>query len=185
MIVTDGITIGHPCCGVAHCSQPLKNNKDRFCQGHGDEQNICCVVNCRESVESGYLTCSEANHRALDTRRQMGNKAFFQLRDRLARQKVTHPDDAFCAQVQDDIVDELHLQAEEHDPACSGKDEDGKKRIRARFGRRRSHNEQIFVRPCGIIVARATLFGSETTPQTVVSHISHHISPSLVSQRTH
>ena len=171
VVVTDGITIGHPCCGVAHCSQPLENNKDRFCQGHKDEQNICCVVKCRKPVESGYLTCPEPNHRAIDTRRQMGNKAFFQLRDRLARQKVTHPDDAFNAQAQDDVVDELHLQAEEHDPACDGKDEDGKRRIRARFGRRRSHSEQILVRPCGIIVARATFFGSETTPQTVVGRI--------------
>jgi hypothetical protein len=31
VIVTDGITIGHPCCGVAHCSQPLEHNKDHFC----------------------------------------------------------------------------------------------------------------------------------------------------------
>jgi hypothetical protein len=68
----------------------------------------------------------------------MGNKAFFQLRDRLARQKVTHPDDAFNAQAQDDEVDELHLRDKELDPACEGKDEDGKRRIRARFGRRRS-----------------------------------------------
>ena len=35
----------------------------------------------------------------------MGNMAFFQLGDRLARQKITHPDDA---QAQDDVVDELH-----------------------------------------------------------------------------
>lgn len=169
VIVTDGITIGHPCCGVAHCSQPLEHNKDRFCHGHRDEQNICCVVNCRTLVEFGFLTCPEPNHRALDTQRQMGNKAFFQLRDRLARQKVTHPDDAFSAQAHDDVVDELHLREEERDPACEGKDENGKRRICARFGRRHSHNEQILVRPCGIIVARTTFFGSETTPQTVVS----------------
>jgi len=115
------------------------------------------------------LTYPEPNHRALDTQRQMGNKAFFQLCDHLARQKVTHPDDAFNMQAQDDVVDELHLWDEEHDPACEGKDEDGKRRIRARFGRRRSHNEQILIHPCGIIVAHATFFGSETTPQTVVS----------------
>jgi hypothetical protein len=57
----------------------------------------------------------------------MGNKAFFQLHDPLARQKVMHPDDAFNAQVQDDIVDELHLQTKEHNPACNSKDEDSKK----------------------------------------------------------
>lgn len=56
-----------------------------------------------------------------------GKKHFFQLHDHLDRQKVIHPDDAFSAQVQDDVVDELHLQAEELDPACDSKDEDGKR----------------------------------------------------------
>ena len=44
VVVTDGITICHPCCGVAHCSQFLENNKDRFGQGHKDEQNINVVL---------------------------------------------------------------------------------------------------------------------------------------------
>jgi hypothetical protein len=55
------------------------------------------------------------------------------------------------------------------DSACPSKPEAGNRKIRALFGRRRTHNEQIMVRPCGIIVARQTFFGSETIPQTVVS----------------
>ncbi|KDR76382.1 hypothetical protein GALMADRAFT_480195 [Galerina marginata CBS 339.88] len=167
VIVTDGITIGHPCCGVAHCDQPLQNNQDRFCSLHQDEENICAVVNCRNRVEVGYLTCHLEKHRALETHRKMSKKGFFQLRDHLSRQKVTHPNDAFNPEAQDDHIDETLLGPEDIDPACQDKDEDGKRRLRARFGRRRSHNEQIFVRPCGIIVARATFFGSETTPQTI------------------
>ncbi|KAI1782053.1 hypothetical protein LXA43DRAFT_1151824 [Ganoderma leucocontextum] len=39
--------------------------------------------------------------------------------------------------------------------------------MRAMFGRRRTHNEQLLIRPCGIIVKRATFYGSETTPQVL------------------
>ncbi len=55
-------------------------------------------------------------------------------------------------------------------PACTEKPAEGNRRLRALFGRRRSHNEQLIVRPCGIIVARETFFGSETTPQVIVCH---------------
>lgn len=102
----------------------------------------------------------------MEIQRNLGNKGFFQLRDRLARQKVSHPNDSFNAQPQDDIMDEIILLPDEDDPSCQEKE--GNRKIRAQFGRRRSHNEQILVRPCGIIVARTTFFGSETTPQTIV-----------------
>ena len=36
-----------------------------------------------------------------------------------------------------------------------------KKRVRARFGRKRTHNEQILVAPCGMILARETFYGAE------------------------
>ncbi|KAI0351937.1 hypothetical protein OH77DRAFT_1461005 [Trametes cingulata] len=42
--------------------------------------------------------------------------------------------------------------------------------IRARFGQRRTHNEQLIQRPCGVILSRATLFGSEA-----VSGVKEHI----------
>ncbi|KZO91312.1 hypothetical protein CALVIDRAFT_521789 [Calocera viscosa TUFC12733] len=47
---------------------------------------------------------------------------------------------------------------------------EGKKKVlRARFGRRRTHNEQLIVRPCGIIVARGTFYGAEVLGSVVVS----------------
>ncbi|GJE99712.1 hypothetical protein PsYK624_159830 [Phanerochaete sordida] len=36
------------------------------------------------------------------------------------------------------------------------------RRLRALFGRRRTHNEQIIVAPCGVIIARMTFFASES-----------------------
>jgi hypothetical protein len=47
------------------------------------------------------------------------------------------------------------------------------KKVRAQFGRKRSHNEQIFVTPCGEIVARETFYGTEAVSSVVVSISLH------------
>jgi hypothetical protein len=43
-----------------------------------------------------------------------------------------------------------------------------KKKIRAQFGRSRTHNEQILVAPCGIIIARETFYHAESITAVVV-----------------
>jgi hypothetical protein len=45
----------------------------------------------------------------------------------------------------------------------------GKKKIRALFGQKRTHNEQIIVAPCGIILAWETFYGAEAITTVVVS----------------
>jgi CxC6 like cysteine cluster associated with KDZ transposases len=40
--------------------------------------------------------------------------------------------------------------------------------FKALFGRRRTHNEQTLVRPCGVIFARATMFGAEAVSNFLV-----------------
>ena len=40
--------------------------------------------------------------------------------------------------------------------------------FKAQFGRRRTHNEQTLVRPCGVIFARATMFGAEAVSNFLV-----------------
>lgn len=42
------------------------------------------------------------------------------------------------------------------------KSEDGNKVPKARFSRRRTHNEQLLVACCGVIPARATMHGAES-----------------------
>ena len=42
------------------------------------------------------------------------------------------------------------------------------KKIRAVFGRKRTHNEQIIVTPCGIVVARETFYNAEAIPSIAV-----------------
>jgi hypothetical protein len=46
-----------------------------------------------------------------------------------------------------------------------------KRRLKAMFGRRRTHNEQLIVAPCGMIIARQTFFGAEGVASVVV-HIN-------------
>jgi hypothetical protein len=67
-------------------------------------------------------------------------------------------------------IEEMEVRDAQEDPSlCSNKSDTGIHKIHAMFDRRHTHNEQIMVRPCSIIVARCTFFGSETTPQTVVT----------------
>ncbi|KDQ09975.1 hypothetical protein BOTBODRAFT_164259 [Botryobasidium botryosum FD-172 SS1] len=40
-------------------------------------------------------------------------------------------------------------------------------KLKAQFGRRYSHNEQLFVRPCGVIISRTTMFNSEGIKEVV------------------
>lgn len=44
---------------------------------------------------------------------------------------------------------------------CDGKPDTGNRTAKARFGRKRTHNEQLCVGSCGVILGRATFYGSE------------------------
>ncbi|KAI0313417.1 hypothetical protein OF83DRAFT_1037726, partial [Amylostereum chailletii] len=78
-VVTDGISIGHPCCGMHNCTVPLTNNRDNFCRFHQDEASICAITTCRNSVRPGHRTCSVSEHQELEDYRDARGKAFFQL----------------------------------------------------------------------------------------------------------
>ena len=43
--------------------------------------------------------------------------------------------------------------------------------LKGRFSRRWTHNEQLFVRCCGVIISRATFYGSEGVSGVKVSTI--------------
>ena len=47
-----------------------------------------------------------------------------------------------------------------------------KERISAQFGRWRTHNEQILVAPCGMIIARETFYGAEAIATCAVGRFS-------------
>ncbi|KAF8581266.1 hypothetical protein K439DRAFT_1515207 [Ramaria rubella] len=53
-VVMDGISLGHPCCGIHDCKEPLALNADRYCQVHTDLSNKCAVVKCHANPDEGY-----------------------------------------------------------------------------------------------------------------------------------
>ncbi|EIN03778.1 hypothetical protein PUNSTDRAFT_77731, partial [Punctularia strigosozonata HHB-11173 SS5] len=130
-VVIDGVQIGHPCCSVHDCKQPLVTQRARFCLVHDSQSKICAVVGCTASCEEPFKTCAISQHRALEN-------------DLLSRADV--------------IMD---IQPDGGAQDCSEKDEAGNTIPKARFGRRRTHNEQLCVATCGVILSRATFFGSE------------------------
>ena len=115
--VTDGVTIGRPCCGVHDCMVPLDSVKNRFCPDHKvqliyqqiylvrnililattwkAQDTLCSVIDCPNPTESDgkrkLKTCSLPEHRKLEINNDLRNKAMFQLKHRLARLRVSQP----------------------------------------------------------------------------------------------
>lgn len=162
-VVTDGVTLGHPCCGVHDCKEPLRSQRNRHCEAHRYKDSECAVVGCANDASPMHTTCAEPDHRGLEARGVEAHTAMFQLRRRLERLKVYHPeDDSSPLDVQD--AGEALAEGEVVEIEANGhpdKPESGNRRIRARFGRRRTHNEQLCVATCGVILGRATMYGSE------------------------
>ncbi|KAJ7075798.1 hypothetical protein B0H15DRAFT_791429, partial [Mycena belliarum] len=127
--VTDGVTVGHACCGVHDCKIPLANQRAWFCPSHNDLRFACAVRGCDEKSETGWRTCTETAHRGYEVERRAQGKAMFTLKVRLARTS--------------DQAESISVK------------------IRGRLSRRWTHNEQLMVRCCSIILSRATFFGSE------------------------
>ncbi|KAF8869217.1 hypothetical protein CPB84DRAFT_1694640, partial [Gymnopilus junonius] len=163
IILSNGITIGHPCCGVRHCTESLENVKrDQFCPGHKYRLEICAVEGCEEKVVPDFLTCALASHRELEEKRKLHNSTNFQLQSQVQRSTVSNPPDEEVMQslredgeALDDGIEEkvLPSTAPQEPMACPQKLETGNQCIRACFGHSQTHNEQLLVHPCGMIVA--------------------------------
>ncbi|KZV79158.1 hypothetical protein EXIGLDRAFT_820929 [Exidia glandulosa HHB12029] len=157
-VVTDGITMGHPSCGSHNCQNPLPNMRARFCVAHAGLESLCAArdngVPCARPCEQGRRTCALAAHRKLEDGYVAQGRAMFQLRRRLEKLKVSQTNSALPATI--DYAD-----------VCEGKPESGNRQLRAKFGRSRTHNEELCVASCGVILGRATFFGSEA-PTSVI-----------------
>jgi hypothetical protein len=51
---------------------------------------------------------------------------------------------------------------------CPSKSDEGNRRLKAKFGQVCTHNKQTLVRPCGVVFARATMYGAETVFNFVI-----------------
>lgn len=152
--VCDGNQMGHPCCAIHDCKNPLRSQQDLFCPAHRHCEDYCAVQTCEQLRKEGFRTCDDVEHRALEASYFAKGTAMFQLRARLKKAGITVP-----------MADSLPSEPSEGHPTenevCEGKSSDGMKRIKAVFGSHRSHTQFLVMRPCGIILSRATLFGSE------------------------
>ncbi|KZT57327.1 hypothetical protein CALCODRAFT_434401, partial [Calocera cornea HHB12733] len=145
--VTDGVAIGRPCCAVHNCTTPLSTNRARYCLPHSRMETICAVEGCNLAVEPGRKTCTSPEHRRLEDNYYAAGQSALILRDRLDRAK---------SYSREGDTPDLSLPIGTHRPRKTDTD------IKAKFGRRSTHNEQLVVRPCGIIIARGTFYGAES-----------------------
>ncbi|KJA21479.1 hypothetical protein HYPSUDRAFT_140419 [Hypholoma sublateritium FD-334 SS-4] len=193
-IVGDGFSIGRPCCGVFRCTDPLQNNRHRFCKQHYAEHNVCAIVGCTAPIsDAKQKSCSNSVHQAMEKKNKEKGNAAFILKERYQKYQLQHPDEGSNLTTHDSTVDE-HLEwfevesngdvhiFNEPDPGtvgggtlddieepCPSKSMHGNGNpIKARFGRRRTHNEQTLVHPCGVIFARTTMFGAEAVSNFLV-----------------
>ena len=172
VVVIDGVTVGHPCCAVHNCKVPLANSRHhRFCPIHASRGTICAVHGCELPVRPGFLTCDHEEHQKVEKIHRERGQARFQLQERLQRARVAHPKDSLPSTdtpISDLVdVDDEDEEFEVGNQAVPGPSSTTK-RIRAQFGHRRTHNEQIIVAPCGMIIARETFYGAEGCGSVIV-----------------
>ena len=177
VVVIDGVTNGHRCCGVSNCKIPLRNNHDRFCLTHSHMRAVCAIIGCSLPVASeDRKTCTLPEHEAVENVQINRGQARFQLKERQRRAQVAHPRDALPVEVTDiseliedgDVEDDFEFNGKGL-PIPTDSAPKGKKTLRAQFGRKRTHNEQLFVAPCGMIMARETFYHAEAIYSVIVS----------------
>ena len=176
VIVIDGVSVSHPCCGIANCKTPLENNQHRFCPEHSHSNNICSIVNCSNPVILGRKSCALADHQHIENIHNQHGQSQFQLREQYERSQLAHPNNAIGEQVTSisEIIDDDHEQVLETTrdgpvPLTANlAAQNLNPWIRAQFGCRQAHNKQLFVVPCGMIIAQETFYHAEALYSVIV-----------------
>lgn len=181
-VVVDGVTIGHPCCGIHNCKIPLASQRHRFCPEHEAQNHLCSIVNCDRPIVPETLACDDPAHQEVWKHHTARGQSRFTLHACLERARKAGAatamatggdsedlEDLEAAEVDFLLDDDGKVVNEEVSEACPDKPPTGNRRIRAQFGRRRTHNEQIIVAPCGVIIACATFYGAEALHTVAVS----------------
>ncbi|TFK22315.1 hypothetical protein FA15DRAFT_681746 [Coprinopsis marcescibilis] len=164
VVVSDGVTLGRPCCGEFNCKKPLANNRHQFCPEHAGKALACCVHGCNLAKAVGRKTCTDPAHQAVEDIYRERGTARFQLQSMLKRAQVGQPERSAAAPQGLDPFDAEALQQTQPSQSMPVQ---ATKRIRAQFGRSRTHNEQLIVAPCGMIIAQETFYGAEGVASVV------------------
>jgi hypothetical protein len=151
-VVTDGLTIGHPCCKVHACKIPLRNQKDHFCPKHMKLRSLCGIIGCKTNSEAGFRTCADPEHRAFENRYTEASSAMFQLTKRALRE-------GHIVSTSNSTQDLALGVTNDNEGGCEGdKPSAGNRMMKAHFQRKRTHNEQFAHCSCGVTIGRATFF---------------------------
>jgi hypothetical protein len=156
----------------------------------------CSVVGCSNLAQKPFKTCSIASCRALEDTYDIRKTAMFQLQRRLPNFKDSYIKDSYGpldpisrstsstavgiddagfmegnvdADFSDDELGEDDKLISAANPAIPAPAPPAAGKNRTQFGRRRTHNEQLCVGSCGIVVGRKTFFGSEGIENVLVS----------------
>ncbi|KAG1846163.1 hypothetical protein C8R48DRAFT_543144, partial [Suillus tomentosus] len=202
VVVTDGITVGRPCCAVPHCKNALASTHNCFCSAdpsHRQLETICAVDGCDQPVsrrgqgDKLHKACSNPLHMKMEDAKAVLSRSgksktqrmkTAKLNDTLAASSHDHPEDDLPVEDFDEwyehdestgnvrlkqasvalstgVVNPSLTQNESRHvlEACPSKADVLK--LKAIFFRKRTNNEQLFVRPCGIISGRGTMYHHE------------------------
>ncbi|EGG12467.1 uncharacterized protein MELLADRAFT_70606 [Melampsora larici-populina 98AG31] len=188
-VVTNGLTIGHWRCSASTeqltelvtasgnpppegpCTNRLENINDRFCAYHKKSLgNRCHVQPCRSDSLSDSKTCGDASHIeawAKFTERVKSNFSLSAILNRPGSNLPSDPTVHLDAETGEFIDLEGVREADESNRAHEGARDggQGKKLVTSRC---RTHNDQLVVGCCGIILARKTFYHAES-----VSAVKH------------
>lgn len=217
--VMDGVTVGHPRCNKAHCTERLQSTRDRFCRTHSELSHRCAMDGCTHAATTGFRTCEDATHRGYELEKRAKGQAVFRLRRRaekaaaMALERASgvvdsstedgalgHADVPADTDELDDleVLEELEevlrtavpVGSEEvldsaevadilsstprvhHSQASKPAEKKAQStRLKTTMYRKWTHNEQLMVRCCGIILSRATFYESEGPANALVSKL--------------
>ncbi|EGG01018.1 uncharacterized protein MELLADRAFT_92735 [Melampsora larici-populina 98AG31] len=184
-VVTDGLTIGHWRCtassaqlqALAHragapppdgpCLNALPKVTSRFCAEHEETLKGWCVAQpCTKLAEPGSETCKSQKHKEALTAFQALKKKNFSLKSMLNRPGShlpsdpsvhLHPDTAEL--IDFDALHQANEADREHEAACDGGA--AKPKGTPVLSRSRTHNDQLIVGACGIILSWCTFYNAE------------------------
>jgi hypothetical protein len=160
--------MGHACCSVQDCTISLADQQDWFCTIHEDLKLKCCIHACSMPAEPRHLTCTHPSHRAFERSKEV-NPALFTLRRRMDRAGLSEIPIAGTLPGNSAILPSPPSSASAPSRSISAVSQ-----LKGRTSRRWTHNEQLFVRPCEVLVSRATFFGSEGVSGVKVTTLHCH-----------
>ncbi|KZT51644.1 hypothetical protein CALCODRAFT_442785, partial [Calocera cornea HHB12733] len=158
--ITDGVAVGCHCCRVHNCHKPLPSIKACFCHQHQNLAGICSMQECNNPIRPHTLTCHIPEHMdAKKTYQEKGQSISATHPGSTAGLNRTETGEGFQSLAE--LIDN-------EDAHCDNKSPKVNCKAKARFGCSWTHNEQLIVHPCGVIIACATFYGAEAISSVAV-----------------